>query len=86
MNATVNIDVELNIAGKKFTLYTAVCHKGTETMGHYYTLHREQKDVWTQLDDETISRPLTDDAAQEMLAPFAYLLVYKLDSLKQTNQ
>lgn len=48
-----------------------------DSIGHYYTLHRERENVWVQLDDQTITRSVGSKVAIDRLQRHAYLCLYK---------
>lgn len=73
----VTIEATLCLASQQFELLSVVCHMGSELRGHYYTLVREQDDLWVQLEDATIRRSLTNENVQELMRSYAYLCTYQ---------
>lgn len=80
----VAIESSLRLCGQTLELSSVVCHRGSESVGHYYTMVREDTDKWIQLDDEAIRGPFTTQKANEKLNALAYLCIYQVTTKQES--
>ena len=64
IHCRVNIEERLELCKQHFVLTSVVLHQGSETIGHYFTFHRERDNQWVQLDDQLITRGINTKMAQ----------------------
>lgn len=73
----VSIQERIQLDSRPFELVSVVLHKGNESFGHYFTLHRQEDQSWVKLDDQKITRQVKSTFAEQLLSDDAYLCLYR---------
>lgn len=77
IEAPVEVEAQLLLSTRTYTLSSCVFHKGVNNDGHYLTLHREAEDSWTLFNDHQIFPGLTEGKANGYLSTCAYIVFYR---------
>lgn len=70
------INSQLKLCQKTFVIYSVVLHRGTESMGHYFTLSNVNNE-WILFDDENIATDVSESQADSLIQEYAYICFYK---------
>lgn len=81
INRKVTVNSYLNLGDKKFAINVCVLHRGTETVGHYFTLFNHNKE-WILFDDESIYM-VNDEYVNSVLQNYSYICIYRAISYKK---
>lgn len=74
----VEVEAQLTLSDRRYTLSSCVFHKGQNNDGHYLTLLREAEGAtWTLFNDHKIFTGLSESEANEVLSTSAYIAFYR---------